>query len=216
MRKSQMLGGVLILAALAAPAALADMSKISFGATTEHGNKVSATFFLDWNGTDLTVSVANTSKDKSVITGWGLMGGSIGKSFAARGTLDDKSWFQANKLTLSPKKQFGTFDFGADTPPNGLESGKPKAGVLAGTTATFTFHALRSPVKSANDFLTTLNSNGLAVVARWQNVGLCGNDSAKAGGAGEDDRFVIVPAPDSTMMACVGMTVAAIWRRRWL
>lgn len=214
MRTSHMLGGVLLIAAAAAPAARADLSQISFGTTTEKGNAVSATFFLDWNGSNLTVSVANTSKDKSVITGWGLMGGSVGSRFGARGTLDDRAWYQANKLSLSPPKQFGVFDFGADTPPDGLNSGKPKAGILAGTTATFTFYDLCSSADSANDFLTTLNSNGLAVVARWQSVGLRGNDSAKAGGAGGPDRVVVVPAPDSTFLAGIGAAIAAAWRRR--
>ena len=215
MRTSYMLCSVILGALLATPAARADLSQISFGTTTSHGNTVSATFTLDWNGSDLMVSVANSSPDHSVITGWALMGGSTGTGFSAQGTLNNSAWYQANRLSMSPTNQFGTFDFGADSGPSGLNSGNPNAGVLAGTTATFTFYNLVSSAGSAMDFLDTLNRNGLAIAARWQRVGLDGEDSAKAGGAG-GERFVVVPSPDSTILASLGLTVASLWRRRWL
>lgn len=204
---------ILIVAALTVHAVFGDMARKAIGTTTELGNRVSATFLLDWDGTNLIVRVSNTSQDRSVITGWALMGGSTGTGFGALGTLNDGAWFQANNLSLSPPKQFGVFDFGADTLPLGLNAGNPRAGVLAGTTATFTFYNLRTLADSARDFLTTLNNNGLALVARWQSVGPDGRDSAKAGGAGADEP-IVVPAPGSALLACIGLQLVSRWRRR--
>ena len=189
--------------------------------TTGDGNTVSAalTITCDDGTSALTVEIENTSLDSSVITGFGLMGGNVSTAtvFSAVGTLDDRQWYAANGLSLAPPSQFGNFDFVGDTPPDGLESGTPSAGVLAGASpATFTFTNLVSSKATASDFLSHTNDNGLSFVLRFQQVGPNGEDSAKVGGVGGVGPSPgVVPEPTTiAIWSVMGILGIATKRRR--
>lgn len=194
---------------------LADMAYTTVSGTSDAGDPVSANIALSWNGTDLIATIDNTSLDNSVITGFGLMGGvasTAAADFSASGTLNDSVWFAANGLALKPPGQFGTFDFGGDTPPPDLLAGDPNAGVEAGSVGTFSFLNLSSSYASALDFLTTTNDNELySVVLRFQRVGPgTGPNSAKAGAFGGTR----IPAPGAALLGFIGLGVVGGVKRR--
>jgi hypothetical protein len=196
-----------------APVATADVSEIVLSGSTDNSNPISGKVILDWNGTNLEVTIWNTSSDSSVITGFGLMGGTASLAaadFSATGTLDDSEWFAANALELTP---YDTFDFGGDTPPTGLNSGDPNAGILAGIEAgdeaIFQFDNLNSSLASAADFLNTANSEGWAVALRYQRVGANGEDSGKLVGIGT----TVIPAPGAATLGVLGISMLILRRR---
>lgn len=210
---------------MAISSAWADSAQIDLIGYSDEGSQVSATMILNWDGQHLIALVSNTSSDQSVITGFGLMGGEASTAlivqnsyadFSASGTQNDPEWYPGNNLKMAPMNQFGTFDFGADSGPGGLNSGDPASGILAGTTAEFRFLNLTSTHKRALDFLETANANGLSVAMRFQSVGVDLQESAKLGGIGG----IIVPsqtptpAPGAVGLAFIGLTLVSRIRRR--
>lgn len=216
---SHLLAAVLALCLFCPGVALADLAETTLSGTGEDpGNFVSAKLTLGWDGTNLTAWIENTSSDNSVITGFGLMGGTaslLAADFTASGTLDDSGWYAGNNLFMAPPGQFGTFDFGGDTGTPGLNAGDPNDGILAGTTATLEFLNLSSGVGSALDFLRTGNSNDLSVAMRLQTVGPDGEDSAKVGGFG--GRLVPpIPAPGACLLGFVGLATVGWVKRKFV
>lgn len=222
--RSAVLLASLLAAAVVGPQASAGMMTSAFTTVTgasDEGSPVSAKFTLEWDGMgSLTVKVENLSSDDSVITGFGLMGGTastVSGNFSASGTLDDSGWYANNSLSLSPPSEFGTFDFGGDTPPDGLNSGDPGDGVEAGSTGTFVFDSLDSTKATALAFLEAGNSNDLSVVVRFQRVGDNGEESAKVGGfggtGGPSGGPGLVPEPASLAVWGLGVLGLAGVRR---
>lgn len=198
--------------------AYADSASITVTGTSSAGNPVSALITLSFNNPaqatpELTVTVKNTSSDGSVITGIGLMG-------LSSANLSVSGWYLSYgaDTTLTPAKQFGTFDVALDTGATGLNSGNPSVGIDAGSTVSFTltnlgFAGVFDP-QSAADFLNLTNLNGLTVALRFQSVGPDGEDSAKVGGAAGGAReSSTVPEPGSLLLAGLGFGVCAFLKR---
>ena len=209
----------LLVFALVAGSASASIITTSVSGLDSGGNAISATLELEWDDSanKLTVEISNTSSDNSVITGFGLMGATVSTlpgDFTASGTQNNLEWFAANLVTMTPQDQFGTFDFAGDTPPDGLNSGTPSAGILAGTSAIFMFSNVAAPgISEARDFLEEANSNGLTGALRFQRTG-DGEESGKLGiGPLPPGGSTTIPEPGSmaiwSLIAC-----GCMWRRR--